>query len=84
MVTIDIIKNNITREIEFLDTEYEFLWCFKRGEYIDDYTTVPVKELLDKPELVKDRVQYNRMVKTYNSFIEQNLIKNYRYGREKN
>lgn len=76
MVTIQIEKNSYTGEVRLLDTEYEFLWCFKKGEYIDDYTTVPVKELLGKPTLVKDEYQYHRMVKTYNSFIEQNLIKN--------
>ena len=76
MVTIKIRKNFITGETSLLEPEYEFLWCFKKGEFADDYTVVPVKELLGKEEKVKDKTQYHRMVDTYYRFLEQGLIKN--------
>ena len=76
MVTIRIRKNFITGETSLLEPEYEFLWCFKKGEFADDYTVVPVKELLGKEEKVKDKTQYHRMVNTYYRFLEQGLIKN--------
>lgn len=77
MVTVHIEKNSYNGEIRLLDTEYEFLWCFKKGEFSNDYTTIPVKEILGNPELVKDQYQYNRMVETYNKFVGQNLITEY-------
>ena len=76
MVTIRICKNFVTGETSLLEPEYEFLWCFKKDEFADDYTVVPVKELLGKKELVKNKAQYYRMEKTYYQFLEQGLIKN--------
>ena len=77
MVTVRIQKNFLTGETSLLKPEYEFLWCFKKGEFADDYTVVPVKEILGKEELVKDKYQYRRMKETYNSFISRNLIEIY-------
>lgn len=75
MVTISIAKNFLNGTTTILEPEYEFLWCFKKNEFEPDYTVVPVKDILGKPEKVKSREQYLRMESTYNSFIEQNLIK---------
>ena len=77
MVTVRICKNFFTGEISLLKPEYEFQWCFKKGEFADDYTVVPVKEILGKEELVRDKYQYRRMEETYKSFINQNLIEIY-------
>ena len=76
MVTIKIQKNFITGETSLLEPEYEFLWCFKKGEFAEDYTVVPIKELLGKEEKVRDKTQYRRMENTYYRFLEQGLIKN--------
>lgn len=75
MVTIKIQKNNHTGETVLLKPEYEFLWCFKKDEFAPCYTVVPVKDLIGKEELVKDKYQYRRMVGTWEKFIEQGLIK---------
>lgn len=78
LVTIKISINLITKEHTILNPEYQFLWCFKKGEFIDDYTVVPIKDLIEKRYPIKDTIQFNRMLKTYNSFINKNLIKNAR------
>lgn len=75
MVTVKIVKNFLTGEILLPEPVHEFLWCFKKGEFENDYTVVPVKELLGKEGLVKDKVQYKRMVDTYNLFLGKGLIK---------
>ncbi len=77
MVTVRIQKNFITGETSLLEPQYEFLWCFKKGEFANDYTVVPVKEILGKEELVQDKSQYRRMEKTYMDFINGNLIEIY-------
>lgn len=76
MVTIRIMKNFHTGKTSLLEPEIEFLWCFKKDEFGPDYTVVPVKDILGKPEKVKDKTQYRRMENTYNSFIKENLIRN--------
>lgn len=75
MVTINIQKNNHTGETILLEPEYEFLWCFKKDEFAPCYTVVPVKELLGREELVKDKYQYRRMAETWAKFTGQDLIK---------
>lgn len=75
MVTINIQKNNHTGETTLLKPEYEFLWCFKKDEFAPCYTVVPVKELLGREELVRDKYQYRRMVVTWEKFTGQGLIK---------
>ena len=75
MVTVHIVKNFQTGEILLPEPEYEFLWCFKKDEFAEDYTVVPVKELAGKNEAVKDKAQYRRMMETYRAFLQKNLIK---------
>ena len=75
MVTVKIVKNFGTGEIILPAPEYEFLWCFKKGEFAEDYTVVPVKSLIGKEGMVKDNYQYRRMLETYSTFIEKKLIK---------
>lgn len=75
MVTIHIAKNFHTGAVTLPEPEIEFLWCFKKGEYDNDYTVVPVKEIIGKKGAVKDMFQYGRMEKAYRSFLEQELIK---------
>ncbi len=77
MVTVKIRKNFFTGETELLKPEYELLWCFKKGEFAEDYTVVPIKDILGKDELVKDKYQYRRMEETYKNFIRGNLIEIY-------
>ena len=77
MVTVRIQKNFLTGETSLLKPEYEFLWCFKKGEFADDYTVVPIKEILGREELVRDKYQYRRMEETYRDFIGRNLIEIY-------
>lgn len=75
MVTVRIAKNFLTGEVTLLQPEVEYLWCFKKGELEDDYTVVPVREILGKEEKVRERNQYRRMENTYREFLEKNLIK---------
>lgn len=74
MITVKIKKNSHTGKVELLEPDIEYLWCFKKDEFAPHYTVVPVKDIMDKGETVKSKYQYQRMVKTYNSFIDKNLI----------
>lgn len=76
MVTIRICKNFLTGETTLLEPQYEYLWCFKKDEFGPHYTVVPVKEILGKPEMVKDQYQYRRMESAYRNFTGRNPIRN--------
>ncbi len=74
-VEIEIVKNRLTGEIALSGVEYEYIWCFKKDEFAPDYTVVPVKDFIDKPELVRNKEQHRRMVNTYNFIMQKNLVK---------
>ena len=79
MAEIRAVKNNITRELILLAPRWTYMWCFKKGEFEDDYTVVPVEEVLGKPERVKNGFQYKRMCDTYRDILNKNLIKKIYY-----
>lgn len=75
LVEIEIIKNRQSGEVTLSGAEYEYIWCFKKDEFAPDYTVVPVKDFIDKPELVRNKEQHRRMVNTYNFIMQKNLVK---------
>lgn len=78
MVKIYIIKNNLSGEITLGMPEYEYLWCFKKGELDPDYTVVPVYDILHDASLkarIKSRKQLERMENTYNLIMNKKLVK---------
>ena len=78
LVKVKIIKNNLSGEVTLSTPEYEYLWCFKKGEFDSDYTVVPVIDVLQNPSLkrkVKERWQLERMENTFNQIMNKNLVR---------
>ena len=78
MVKIYIIKNNLSGEITLGMPEYEYLWCFKKGEFDPDYTVVPVNNILHDASMkarVRSSKQLERMENTYNLIMNKKLVK---------
>lgn len=75
LVQIKLVKDRFSNKIIILPPDPTFLWCFKKNEFEKDYTVIPVKELLDKEEQVRDKAQYRRMMKTYKYILDKKLIK---------
>lgn len=78
MVKIYIIKNNLSGEIILGMPEYEYLWCFKKGEFDPDYTVVPVNNILHDASMkarVRSSKQLERMEITYNLIMNKKLVK---------
>lgn len=78
LVKVNIIRNNLSEELSLGMPEYEYLWCFKKGEFESDYTVVPVEEFISNPhnrEKMNDKSQYDRMEATYKFIMNKNLVK---------
>ncbi len=88
MVTIKIVKNLINNECYIWDTQYQYLWCFRAGEYLKDYTVVKVKDIIDKKIPLLDSAMAKKAIDTYNRVNKNNPIKNYKQiytnGRKEN
>ena len=77
LVTITLVRDNISGAIGLLPPKYEYLWCFKAGEFEKDYTVVPIDYFKNNPKAHKKvrHGQYGRMVKTYEYVKNLNLYK---------
>lgn len=75
MVTVTLVKNNLSEKLAILPPDYEFMWCFKKNEFAGDYTVVPIRQLLRNEHPVKNKLQHKRMMDTYQYILEQNLVK---------
>lgn len=67
MVTVTIVRDNFTGRVTPAKSDFEYLWCFKKGELERDYTVVPVNNFLNgtTDSLLARPGQYRRMQKTY-------------------
>jgi Putative enzyme of poly-gamma-glutamate biosynthesis (capsule formation) len=75
LVNIRVIKNNLTQQVSIIKPEYEYLWCFKGGELEESHTVVPISYILNNKHIVRNKAQYDRMLRTYNYIKSNNLIK---------
>lgn len=75
MVEVALCRNRLTGEFFILEPVVTPLWCFKAGEYEENYTVVPVSEVLASPERVRKRGELERVKRAFKEFLEMNLIR---------
>lgn len=64
MATIRIERRD-NGDLAVLPMEFEYLWCSRPGGYNSCYTVIPVAEYIGKPELWQSRIDYDKMISTY-------------------
>lgn len=79
MVTIKIVKNLITKDCYISDAKYNYLWCFRGGEFLKDYTVVKIDDILNKRIETLDSIKTIKAIKTYKKVIASEPIKNYKH-----
>lgn len=79
MVTIKIVKNLINEDCYILDTQYDYLWCFRGGEFLNDYTVVKIKDIIEKKIEDLDSTKTIKAINTYKKVISAEPIKNYKH-----
>lgn len=47
-----------------------WLWCARGGRFEKNYTTFPIQQFIEKPELFDNKYEYQNMVETYNRLRE--------------
>ncbi len=79
LVSIKIVKNNLSGEVTLSGPKWEYLWCFRKNELEAHYTVVPIEEFIDgvnnsysrfvknekEASRIKNSTHYQRMVKTF-------------------
>lgn len=73
MVTLKIQLDKLTGTSRMIEPEWEWLWCFKKGEFEDDYTVVPLSELKALPE--EKRAEYNNIITRLENLRDMHLIR---------
>lgn len=75
MAEIALCRNRLTGKVTVTAPQITPLWCFKAGEYENNYTVLPISGLLAHPESVAIAKEYERAKATYQAFKRENLIK---------
>lgn len=70
-VHMKIIRNS-NGTIEIPVPGFTLTWCSRPGGFNDNYTVLPITELLDRAELWKSRHDYDKMKRTYYNIIKSN------------
>lgn len=67
LVTITIARDNLTGKASVINSGHKYLWCFKKGEFEDDYTVVPVESFFNgtADSTSAARGRYEEMIRTY-------------------
>ena len=73
MVTLRIQLDRFTGTSRMIEPEWEWLWCFKKGEFEDDYTVVPLSVLKALPE--EKRTEYNNIITRLENLKDMHLIR---------
>lgn len=73
MVTLKIQLDNLTGTFKMIEPEWEWLWCFKKGEFEEDYTVVPLSELKALP--AEERTKYESIITKLEDLSDMHLIR---------
>lgn len=69
IVRLHIVKNVLTQKVTKIFADWEYTWCFRRGEFEKDYTVVPIEEFMKRAEYQADSLKhptaFEKMKKTY-------------------
>lgn len=64
MATIRIVRQE-NGDLTALPLELDYLWCSRPGGFRDEYTVIPVKDYIGRPEEWHGRYDYDKMKSTY-------------------
>ena len=64
MATIRIVRQE-NGDLTALPMELDYLWCSRPGGFREEYTVIPVKDYIGRPEEWHGRYDYDKMKSTY-------------------
>jgi len=81
LLQLTFIKDNFTGKISIAMPKWEYTWCFRSGEFLQDYTVVPIEDFINSEDYTngavtpKQKVAFSKMAHTYRFIKEKHLIK---------
>ncbi len=64
MAEIDLYKDSLGSK-KILPPKFEYIWTSRPNMFDKNFTTLPIEEYLEKPELFKDIYEYQKMKRYY-------------------
>lgn len=74
MATVRIVRH-WNGDLSLLPLEFTYLWCSRPGGFGTSYMVIPVKEYIGKRDLWNGTWDYDKMMETYVSLLEETGIK---------
>ena len=50
MITLSFTRDRISGKVRMLMPRWKYMWCFRKGQYTNDYTVVPIEEFLQSQD----------------------------------
>jgi len=47
-ITLSFTRDRATGKVRMLMPDWKYMWCFRGGQYTEDYTVVPIEDFLDR------------------------------------
>jgi poly-gamma-glutamate capsule biosynthesis protein CapA/YwtB (metallophosphatase superfamily) len=75
------VKNNFTGKISIAMPKWEYTWCFRKGEFLQDYTVVPIEEFMNSSDYQtgaitpNQKAAFSKMKRTYDFIKNKHLVR---------
>ena len=50
MIDLFFTRDRISGKVKMLMPKWRYMWCFRKGQYTEDYSVVPIKEFLESED----------------------------------
>ena len=50
LITLSFTRDRSSGKVKMLMPEWKYLWCFRPGQYTEDYSVVPIEEFLSSED----------------------------------
>lgn len=81
LLKLFFVKDSLTGKISIVMPKWEYTWCFRKGEFLQDYTVVPIEAFMESDDFQnaavspKQKTAFSKMVRTYEFIKERHLVK---------
>ena len=80
-VSLKFTRDKLSQKVKMLMPDWKYIWCFTKGEYVEDFTVVPMAEFIGSEEFAaggKTPLQqraFQKMEATHKQLLQKDLVR---------
>lgn len=81
LITLSFTRDRISGKVKMLMPKWKYTWCFRKGQYTEDYTVVPIEEFLESDDFkaggktTPQREGFRAIAEFWPQIVKKDLIK---------